>query len=190
MTWVDTWVVSCAGVATLGEQLAEQQARWAKERGEVRCRLHLPATLAASMSHTAICNGSLLMPPFARFQLAREAAQAKEAASALAEENQLLVARVQRLVLPPDQAGSSASDSRDGSPTKVSGAFTGIIANLLEQFLSCWWPRCSGYCRRLIGLARLLPTAATARPQRWQRTETQMIWSVTDAASMAQAGRD
>lgn len=52
-------------------------------------------------------------------QLAREAAEAKEAASALAEENQTLIAKVQRLVPPPDRAGSSASDSRDGSPTKV-----------------------------------------------------------------------
>ena len=52
-------------------------------------------------------------------QLAREAAEAKEAASALAEENQALIAKVQRLVPPPDRAGSSASDSRDGSPTKV-----------------------------------------------------------------------
>jgi hypothetical protein len=54
-----------------------------------------------------------------RLQLAREAAEAKEAASALAEENQALIAKVQRLVPPPDCAGSSASDSRDGSPTKV-----------------------------------------------------------------------
>ena len=56
-------------------------------------------------------------------QLKREAAEAADRVSALAEENEALVAKVQRLVPPPDRAGSGSGNglgrSSSESPTKV-----------------------------------------------------------------------
>jgi hypothetical protein len=96
-------------------------------------------------------------------QLAREAAEAKEAASALAEENQALIAKVQRLVPPPDRAGSSASDSRDGSPTKVPAELTYQFCcqtNRLHMsaVLGCWC-RC-GSSQSQAALANALVSTA------------------------------